>query len=95
MLDIFVVFLPLIGSVMAGIIVFVQAADKEKQHSLDMLAQWVTCSGLMLPMICAIVVFNDVALEGNARTTELFTWIDSGALEAMSLWEVVVAGTAS
>ena len=82
MLDILVVFLPLIGSVMAGIIVFVQAADKEKQHSLDMLAQWVTCSGLVLSMICAIVVFNDVALEGNARTTELFTWIDSGALEA-------------
>lgn len=82
MLDIFVVFLPLIGSVMAGIIVFVQAADREKQHSLDMLAQWVTCSGLVLSMICAIVVFNDVALEGNARTTELFTWIDSGALEA-------------
>ncbi|MBB54924.1 MAG: NADH-quinone oxidoreductase subunit L [Magnetovibrio sp.] len=82
MLDILVVFLPLIGSVMAGIIVFVQAADKEKQHSLDMLAQWVTCSGLVLSMICAIVVFNDVAIEGNARTTELFTWIDSGALEA-------------
>ena len=43
MLDILIVFLPLIGSIMAGIIVFGQAADKEKQHSLDMLAQWVTC----------------------------------------------------
>lgn len=82
MLNILVVFLPLIGSVLAGIIVFVPAADKEKQHSLDMLAQWVTCAGLVLSMICAIVVFKDVALEGNARTTELFTWIDSGALEA-------------
>ena len=82
MLDILVVFLPLIGSVMAGIIVFMPAADKEKQHSLDMLAQWATCAGLVLSMICAIVVFKDVALEGNARTTDLFTWIDSGALEA-------------
>ena len=37
MLDILVDFLPLIGSVMAGIIVFVQATDREKQHSLDIL----------------------------------------------------------
>ena len=82
MLDILVVFLPLFGSVIAGIIIFVPAADKEKQHSLDLLAQWATCASLVLSMICAIVVFKDVALEGNARTTELFTWIDSGALEA-------------
>ncbi len=81
MLDILVVFLPLLGSVLAGIIVFVPAADKAKQHSLDLAAQWVSCGGLVLSMICAIVVFSDVALGGNAHTTELFTWIDSGALE--------------
>jgi len=81
MLDILVVFLPLLGSVLAGIITFVPAADKAKQHALDLAAQWVTCGGLVLSMVCAIFVFWDVAMGGNARTTELFTWIDSGALE--------------
>ena len=35
----------------------------------------------MLSAICAIILFKDVALDGNARVTELFTWIDSGSLE--------------
>ena len=81
MLDILVVFLPLLGSILAGIITFVPAEDKAKQHGLDLAAQWVTCGGLVLSAICAVVVFWDVALGGNPRTTELFTWIDSGALE--------------
>ena len=81
MLDILVVFLPLIGSILAGIIVFMPATDNENQNSLNTFAQWLTCAGLVLSMICAIAVFIDVALNGNARTTELFTWIDSGALE--------------
>ncbi|MBT5513929.1 MAG: NADH-quinone oxidoreductase subunit L, partial [Rhodospirillaceae bacterium] len=81
MFDILVVFLPLLGSVIAGIITFVPAEDKAKKHSLDMAAQTVTCMGLLLSMAFAILVFWDVALGGNARTTELFTWIDSGALE--------------
>ena len=81
MLDFLVVFLPLVGSIIAGVIAFIPAADKDKQHSLDTLSQWVTCSGLVLSMLCAFFVFKDVALDGNARTTELFTWIDSGALE--------------
>ena len=81
MTETLVVFLPLLGAVIGGVIVFMPAADKEGQHRLDSVAQWATCSSLVLSMVAAIFVFKDVALDGNAHTTELFTWIDSGALE--------------
>ncbi|NQW01146.1 MAG: NADH-quinone oxidoreductase subunit L, partial [Rhodospirillales bacterium] len=81
MIDMLVVFLPLIGAIIAGVIVFMPSADKDKQHQRDRLAQVVTCVGLVLSAACAVAVFYDVALDGNPRTTELFTWIDSGSLE--------------
>ena len=81
MIEILAVFLPLVGSALAGLIVFMPQEDKHKQHVMDTLAQWVTCAGLLLSLTCAIFLFKDVALDGNARVTELFTWIDSGSLE--------------
>ena len=81
MIEILAVFLPLVGSVLAGVIVFLPQDDHDKQHKMDTLAQWITCTGLILSAICAVILFNDVALNGNARVTELFTWIDSGTLE--------------
>ncbi len=81
MIEIIAVFLPLVGAALAGVIVFMPQADKHKQHKMDTLAQWITCTGLVLSAICAIILFKDVALDGNARVTELFTWIDSGSLE--------------
>jgi NADH-quinone oxidoreductase subunit L len=81
MIEILAVFLPLVGAALAGVIVFMPQADKHKQHTMDTLAQWITCTGLVLSAICAIILFKDVALDGNARVTELFTWIDSGSLE--------------
>ena len=81
MIEILAVFLPLVGAALAGVIVFMPQADKHKQHKMDTLAQWITCTGLVLSAICAIILFKDVALDGNARVTELFTWIDSGSLE--------------
>ena len=81
MIDSFIVFLPLTGSVIAGLIVFSPSEDKEKQARLDALAQWITCGALVTSAILAVFVFKDVALGGNARTIELFTWIDSGTLE--------------
>ncbi|MEQ8503711.1 MAG: NADH-quinone oxidoreductase subunit L [Rhodospirillales bacterium] len=81
MIEILAVFLPLVGSVLAGLIVFMPQDDHDKQHKMDTLAQWITCTGLILSAICAVILFKDVALDGNARVTELFTWIDSGSLE--------------
>ena len=73
MIEILAVFLPLIGSALAGLIVFMPQDDKAKQHKMDVLAQWITCTGLILSAICAVILFKDVALDGNARVTELFT----------------------
>ena len=81
MLATLVVFLPLIGSITAGIIVFMPSDDKDVQSRRDSAAQIATCTGLVLSAICAIFVFKDVALDGNAYTQELFTWLDSGTLE--------------
>jgi len=81
MLATLVVFLPLIGSITAGIIVFMPSDDKEVQSRRDSAAQIATCTGLVLSAICAIFIFKDVALGGHAYTYELFTWVDSGTLE--------------
>jgi len=76
-----VVFLPLLGSLIAGVLAFYVSEDQQKRARNDLAAQWVTCGALLLSMVLAIPVFIDVALNGNAHTIELFTWIDSGALE--------------
>jgi len=81
MLATLVVFFPLIGAIIAGIIVFMPSEDKDVQQRRDSAAQIATCTGLVLSAICAIFVFKDVALGGNAYTHELFTWISSGTLE--------------
>jgi len=81
MLDILVVFPPLLGAVLAGTLALVSnREDKARQENLDKAAQWITCSLLLASAAAAIAVFLDVGLGGNARSTELATWIDSGAL---------------
>jgi len=64
-----IVFLPLLGAIIAG---FFGRAIGDKASML------VTCSLLVISALLAIIVFVDVAFGGNARTTELFTWITSG-----------------
>ena len=81
MIEKFIVFLPLIGSIIAGVIVFMPADDKKIQQQRDTLAQVVTCTGLVLSALCAFVIFFDVALGGSPKAIELFTWINSGTLE--------------
>jgi len=76
-----VVFLPLLGSLIAGVLAFYATEDEQKRARIDLASQWVTCGALLLSMVLAIPVFIDVALNGNPHTIELFTWIDSGALE--------------
>jgi NADH-quinone oxidoreductase subunit L len=71
-MDIAVVFLPLVAAFIAGF--FGRALGDRGSHV-------VTCGALLIAAVLSWVVFFDVAVGGNARTTELFTWIDSGALE--------------
>ncbi len=75
------VFLPLLASLIAGILAFATGgADKKKRARLDKLSQYVTCGGLLTSAVLAIIIFKDVALDGNAQTVHLLNWIDSGTL---------------
>ncbi|MGB8274524.1 MAG: NADH-quinone oxidoreductase subunit L [Alphaproteobacteria bacterium] len=67
------VFLPLLGSVIAGLFGRVVG---------DRGAQLVTCGFLCLSAVLSLFIFNDVILNGNIRDVPLFTWINSGGLDA-------------
>ncbi|MEX2628576.1 MAG: NADH-quinone oxidoreductase subunit L [Tistlia sp.] len=71
-MDVLIVFLPLVGAILAGFLGKLLG---------DRGCQVVTAGLLSLAALLSVVVFFDVALGGNARTTQLFTWIDSGAFE--------------
>src|SRR5690349_16171343 len=66
-----IVALPLLGALIAGL---------GNRRLVDKGAQWIT-RGLMLrsSVLCWVVLLQ---YDGNARTTEHFTWFASGALEA-------------
>lgn len=72
MLDVAIVFLPLLGAILAGFL---------GRPLGDRGAQLVTSGALVLAALFSIIVFFDVAYAGNVRTTELITWIDSGTFE--------------
>ncbi len=72
MIETLIVLLPLLGAAIAGL---------SGRFIGDRGAQWVTCGLLGVSALLSIFVFKDVAIDGNARTTELFTWIDSGEFE--------------
>ncbi|MBK1697675.1 NADH-quinone oxidoreductase subunit L [Rhodovibrio salinarum] len=71
-MEVVAVFLPLIGAILAGLFAR-QLGDRG--------AQIATIAPMLLSALLAIIVFFDVAVAGNVRTTELFTWIDSGSFE--------------
>ena len=68
-MDVAIVFLPLIGATIAGLFGRWIGARA---------SMWTTCSLLVISGIFSWLVFFDVAMGGNVRTTELFTWINSG-----------------
>ncbi|MGY9016014.1 MAG: NADH-quinone oxidoreductase subunit L, partial [Rhodospirillales bacterium] len=78
-----VVLMPLIGAAIAGALCFVQVnpEDKARKVTIDRLSQFATIGGMSISTIVALIIFNDVVLGHNPHTVELFTWIDSGALE--------------
>tara|TARA_B100001971_G_scaffold80209_1_gene73953 strand:+ start:737 stop:2707 length:1971 start_codon:yes stop_codon:yes gene_type:complete len=85
------VFLPLIGSLIAGMIAFaahgaVHSEDAERKKRLDLASQLITCGAMLLAAVAAILVFIAVVVNGQNGTVELFTWVDSGSLEFS--WEL-------
>ncbi|NNE42542.1 MAG: NADH-quinone oxidoreductase subunit L [Marinicaulis sp.] len=72
-MDPFVVLLPLFGAMLAMPVGRLFGARA---------AELVTTGLLLVAAVLAWILFFDVALGGNARTRELFTWISSGGFEA-------------
>ena len=68
------IFLPLIGAVLAGLF---------GRWLKDTGSQVVTCGAILLSALISCFMLSDVALDGNVRTIELFTWIGSGTLEVV------------
>ncbi len=75
------VFLPLLGAIIAGALAFVRHEDKHAKHGTDALAQRITCGALLTSMVLAILVFWNVAVKGNAHTVEVLHWISSGGFQ--------------
>ncbi len=71
-MDVAAIFLPLLASIIAGLFA---------RWIGDKGAQFVTVTAVCISAVLSLIIFNDVALNGNARVTELMTWIDSGTLE--------------
>ena len=76
------VFLPLVGSLIAGILAFVGGiTESSKKKSIDLSAQLVTVGAMLLSGIAAIFAFIDVVVNGNTTNIHLWTWVNSGSLE--------------
>lgn len=75
------IFLPLLGFLIAGALALFTPQDEKKRKTNDRIAQVVTCGGMLISAICAIAIFFDVGLNGNAKTVHLFTWIQSGTFD--------------
>ena len=76
-----VVLLPLLGGLIAGILAFATPANHDARHTVDRLAQYVTCAAMIVAALLAVAVFYDVAVRGNVGTDDLFRWIESGTFE--------------
>ena len=66
------IFLPLIGGVIAGVF---------GTRMGDRASQLVTTVPMLIAATLSCYLLWDVGLQGNERTIQLFTWIDSGTLE--------------
>ena len=75
-----IVFLPLLGAAVAGLVAFWPSDDKDTQAGRDRIAQWVTCGALLAAMVLAIIGFFEVALGGAVQHIDLFRWVESGSL---------------
>src|SRR5512144_885329 len=74
-----VVFLPLLGALIAGALAFVDPQEKHAKRRVDALAQRITCGALLTSMVFAVFVFWDVVVRGHTGSVELTSWMDSGA----------------
>src|SRR5262245_22875339 len=72
-MDVAIVFLPLLGAVVTGLL---------GRRLGDTASELITCALVAASAVLSVVVFFDVAVHGHVRTTPLFTWMESGSLQA-------------
>jgi NADH-quinone oxidoreductase subunit L len=72
-LDVAIVALPLLGALIAGI---------GNRRIGDHAAQYITAGLMLVVMVISWITFFDVTGNGNVRTTELFTWFETGDFRA-------------
>ncbi|CAA7625832.1 NADH-quinone oxidoreductase subunit L [Magnetospirillum sp. UT-4] len=72
MLYVAAIFLPLLGSIVAGLF---------GRFIGDRGAQVVTCLLLGISAVCGAVIFKQVAIDHNTVTIPLMTWIQSGTMD--------------
>lgn len=72
MIELAIVFLPLIAAMVAGL----------NSGSISVTrANWITCSSLVVSALLSIVVFYDVAIQGNVKEIRVLTWFLVGNLD--------------
>src|SRR5882672_4842020 len=72
-MDVAIVFLPLLGAVVTGLLGRLLG---------DTASELITCALVAASAVLSVVVFFDVAVGGHVRTTPLFTWVESGSLQS-------------
>ncbi|MCA3248108.1 MAG: NADH-quinone oxidoreductase subunit L [Azospirillum sp.] len=72
------VLLPLLGFLIAG----AALASSLPKETKERVAQYATTGCVGLAALLSLVIFHQVGIQGQTRTVELFTWIDSGAFVA-------------
>ncbi len=86
------VFLPLAGSLIAGILAFkarsaIQNDDRKLKKRLDLISILVTCGAMLLASLASVVVFISVIFfNGDEVSVKLFTWLNVGSLDFS--WEL-------
>ena len=80
------IFLPLIGSLISGILSLRIWKLRLPEHSKarkrsDIISQAITCVLMSISAILAITVFIELLLEKQSASVHLFTWLKSGSLE--------------
>ncbi|MFV0321043.1 MAG: NADH-quinone oxidoreductase subunit L [Alphaproteobacteria bacterium] len=76
------IFLPLITSIIAGVLTFMKhGVDAEHARKYDTAAQYITSGGLIISALIGIVMFFDIALSGQSLTVNVLSWMQSGFLD--------------
>ena len=80
------IFLPLFGSLIAGVLSFTGFAFKEdraqkEKSRIDLISVIVTCAAMVSAALAAVLVFFDAVFNGQNPEVELFPWVISGTLE--------------